>query len=70
LTTAAPGGRFERHPRLTGARLLAGAVVALELALRFAAPAPLRFAHERRVHGYSLVARVDLRPKVVHGAGG
>jgi len=63
LTEASPGGRFERHPRLTGAGLLAGALLALELALRLAAPATLRFAHEmRRVHGYSRVSRVDLRP--------
>jgi lysophospholipase L1-like esterase len=37
--------------------------VALELALRVAAPRPLVLAHEmRRVHRYSRVARVDLRP--------
>jgi lysophospholipase L1-like esterase len=63
LTDPSPGGRFERHPRLTGAGLLAGALVALELALRLFAPVPLRFAHAmREVHGYSRVARVDLRP--------
>jgi hypothetical protein len=63
LTEASPGGRFERHPRLTGAGLLAGALVALELALRLFAPVPLQFAHAmRQVHGYSRVARVDLRP--------
>ena len=63
MTDARPGGRFERHPRLTGAGLLAGAVLLAELGLRLADPAPLRFAHEmRRVHGYSRVARVDLRP--------
>jgi len=63
LTDQKPGGRFERHPRLTGAGLLAGALVVVELALRVAAPAPLAFAQAmRRVHGYSRVARVDLRP--------
>ncbi len=63
MTDPSPGGRFERHPRLTGAGLLAGALVALELALRLFAPVPLRFAHAmRQVHGYSRVARVDLRP--------
>jgi hypothetical protein len=63
LTDPSPGGRFERHPRLTGAGLLAGALVALELGLRLFAPVPLRFAHAmRQVHGYSRVARVDLRP--------
>ncbi len=63
MTDPSPGGRFERHPRLTGAGLLAGALVALELALRLFAPLPLRFAHAmREVHGYSRVARVDLRP--------
>jgi hypothetical protein len=63
LTDPSPGGRFERHPRLTGAGLLAGALVALELGLRLFAPVPLRFAHAmREVHGYSRVARVDLRP--------
>ena len=63
MTDPSPGGRFERHPRLTGAGLLAGALVALELALRLFAPVPLRFAHAmREVHGYSRVARVDLRP--------
>jgi len=63
LTDPSPGGRFERHPRLTGAGLFAGALVALELALRLFAPVPLRFAHAmREVHGYSRVARVDLRP--------
>jgi lysophospholipase L1-like esterase len=63
LTDPSPGGRFERHPRLTGAGLLAGALVALELALRLFAPVPLRFAHAMRgVHGYSRIARVDLRP--------
>jgi hypothetical protein len=63
LKHPSPGGRFERHPRLTGAGLLAGALVALELGLRLFAPVPLRFAHAmREVHGYSRVARVDLRP--------
>jgi lysophospholipase L1-like esterase len=63
LTDPGPGGRFERHPRLTGAGLVLLALVVLELGLRVAAPRPLRFAHEmRRVHGYSRVARVDLRP--------
>jgi len=63
LTQTSPGGRFERHPRLTGAGLLAGALVALELTLRLFAPVPLRFAHAmRQVHGYSRVARVDLQP--------
>jgi lysophospholipase L1-like esterase len=63
LTQARPGGRFERHPRLTGAGLLAGALLLVELALRIAAPAPLRFAHEmRRVHRYSRTSRVELRP--------
>jgi len=63
LTHGRPGGRFERHPRLTAAGLLAGALVLLELALRVAAPAPLRFAHEmRRVHRYSRTARVELWP--------
>jgi hypothetical protein len=58
-----PGGRFERHPRLTGAGLFAGAVVMLELSLRLWDPVPLRFAHAMRVvHGYSRTARVDLRP--------
>jgi len=62
LTDGRPGGRFERHPRLTGAGLLAGALVGLELVLRVAAPSPLRFAHEmRRVHRYSRTARVELR---------
>jgi lysophospholipase L1-like esterase len=62
LTGPRPWGRFERHPRLTGAGLLAGALLLVELALRLLAPAPLRFAHEmRRVHGYSRSARVDLR---------
>jgi len=63
LTDQKSGGRFERHPRLTGAGLLAGALVVLELALRVGAPLPLRFAHEmRRVHRYSRTARVELRP--------
>jgi hypothetical protein len=63
LNQAKPGGRFERHPRLTGAALVAGALLLLELALRIAAPVPLRFAHEmRRVHRYSRSARVELRP--------
>lgn len=63
MNDAVPGGRFERHPRLTGAGLFAGALVALELLLRLAPPQSLRFAHEmRRLHGYSRVARVDLRP--------
>jgi lysophospholipase L1-like esterase len=63
LTDGRPGGRFERHPRLTGAGLLAGALVGLELVLRAASPAPLVFAQAmRRMHGYSRVARVDLRP--------
>lgn len=63
MTDARPGGRFERHPRLTGAGLLAGALLLAELALRLWAPVPLVFAHEmRRVHRYSRVARVDLRP--------
>jgi lysophospholipase L1-like esterase len=63
LTDARPGGRFERHPRLTGAGLLAGALLLVELALRLAAPAPLVFAQAmRRAHRYSRVARVDLRP--------
>jgi len=58
-----PGGRFERHPRLTGAGLLAGALVVVELALRAASPVPLVFAQAmRRAHGYSRVARVELRP--------
>lgn len=63
MTDARPGGRFERHPRLTGAGLFAGALLLAELALRLVAPAPLVFAHEmRRAHRYSRVARVDLRP--------
>jgi hypothetical protein len=63
LTQPTPGGRFERHPRLTGAGLLAGALVLAEVLARLFAPVPLRFAHEmRRVHGYSRVSRVDLRP--------
>jgi hypothetical protein len=63
LTDRRPGGRFERHPRLTGAGLLAFALLLAELALRLLAPAPLVFAHQmRRVHRYSRVARVDLRP--------
>jgi hypothetical protein len=63
LTQAPPGGRFERHPRLTGAGLLAGALLLAELLARLFAPVPLRFAHEmRRVHGYSRVSRVELRP--------
>ncbi len=63
MTDARPGGRFERHPRLTGAGLVLLALVVLEIGLRLAAPRPLRFAHEmRRVHAYSRVARVDLRP--------
>jgi hypothetical protein len=63
LKAGRPGGRFERHPRLTGAGLLALALLLAEAVLRVAAPQPLRFAHEmRRVHGYSRVARVDLRP--------
>jgi len=63
LTDARPGGRFERHPRLTGLGLLAGALVLVELSLHVAAPVTLRFAHEmRRLHGYSRTARVDLRP--------
>lgn len=63
MKDARPGGRFERHPRLTGAGLLAGALLLAELALRLVAPVPLVFAHEmRRAHRYSRVARVDLRP--------
>ena len=63
MTEASPGGRFERHPRLTGAGLFVLALVALEVALRLASPVTLRFAHEmRRVHGYSRLSRVDLRP--------
>lgn len=63
MTQARPGGRFERHPRLTGAGLLAGALLLIELALRVAAPVPLRFAHEmRRVHRYSRTSRVELQP--------
>ena len=34
LTDGRPGGRFERHPRLTGAGLLACALLLVELALR------------------------------------
>jgi lysophospholipase L1-like esterase len=63
LTDRRPGGRFERHPRLTGAGLLAGALLLAELGLRVASPVPLVFAQAmRRAHGYSRVARVDLRP--------
>jgi len=63
LTEALPGGRFERHPRLAGAGLLAGALILLEIALRVFPPVPVLFAHEmRRVHRYSRTARVDLRP--------
>jgi hypothetical protein len=62
LTGAVPGGRFERHPRLTGVGLFAGALLLVELVLRLVAPVPLRFAHAMRVvHGYSREARVDLR---------
>jgi lysophospholipase L1-like esterase len=58
------GGRFERHPRLTGAALLAAALLVLELGLRAAPPAAVRFAHEmRQVHRYSRSARVDLCPE-------
>lgn len=63
MTDGKPGGRFERHPRLTGAALLAAALLLVELGLRLAPPAAVRFAHEmRRVHAYSRVARVDLVP--------
>ena len=63
MTDPRPGGRFERHPRLTGAGLVLLALIVLELGLRVAAPRPLLLAHEmRRVHRYSRVARVDLRP--------
>ncbi len=63
MTDGRPGGRFERHPRLTGAGLVLLALVLLELGLRLMAPRPLVFAHEmRRVHRYSRVARVELRP--------
>jgi len=63
LTHPRPGGRFERHPRLTGAGLVVLALLVLELGLRSAAPGSLRFAQGmRRVHRYSRVARVDLRP--------
>ena len=65
MTRRRPGaGRFERHPRLTGAALLAAALLVLELGLRAAPPAAVRFAHEmRRVHRYSRSARVELRPE-------
>lgn len=63
MTDGRPGGRFERHPRLTGALLLAVALGLVELGLRLFPPVPLRFAHEmRRLHRYSRSARVDLRP--------
>ncbi|HEY8232141.1 MAG TPA: SGNH/GDSL hydrolase family protein [Vicinamibacteria bacterium] len=63
MTHPRPGGRFERHPRLTGAGLVVLALLVLELGLRSAAPGSLRFAQGmRRVHRYSRVARVDLRP--------
>jgi hypothetical protein len=63
LTDGRPGGRFERHPRLTGAGLFLLALLLLELGLRLMAPRALVFAHEmRRVHRYSRVARVELRP--------